>query len=107
MLQIQQEIKKDSNRNRSFVGVTIDGVLVQFTKRSRGYFLSCQGCLSFSFHFQFFFFVSQMGENERSNTRCNVSKIKDVVNVGTVEVKQKGIRLTLEVDLCIYIPFLL
>ena len=43
-----------------------------------------------------------MGENERSNTRCNVSKIKDVVNVGTVEVKQKGIRLTLEVDLCIY-----
>ena len=53
------------------------------------------------------FLKSQMGENERSNTRCNVSKIKDVVNVGTVEVKQKGIRLTLEVDLCIYIPFLL
>ena len=48
-----------------------------------------------------------MGENKRSNTRCNVSKIKDVVNVGTVEVKQKGIRLTLKVDLCIYIPFLL
>ena len=48
-----------------------------------------------------------MGENERSNARCNVSKIKDVVNVGTVEVKQQGVTLTLEVNLCIYIPFLL
>ena len=42
-------------RNRSVVGVTIDGVLAQITKRSRDYFLSCQDCLSFSFHFQFFF----------------------------------------------------
>ena len=57
--------------------------------------------------FNSFFFVSQMGENERSNTRCNVSKIKDVVNVGTVEVKQQGVTLTLEVNLCIYTPFLL
>ena len=48
-----------------------------------------------------------MGENERSNTRCNVSKIRDVVNVGTVEVKQQGVTLTLEVNLCIYTPFLL
>ena len=107
MLQIQQEIKKDSNRNRSFVGVTIDGVLVQFTKRSKGLFFVLSGLFIILIPFSILFFISQMGENERSNTRCNVSKIRDVVNVGTVEVKQQGVTLTLEVNLCIYTPFLL
>lgn len=76
-------------------------------KKIEGLFFVLSGFFIILIPFSNLFLKSQMGENERSNTRCNVSKIKDVVNVGTVEVKQQGIRLTLEVDLCIYTPFFL